>query len=90
MPLDAGAIVCLAFVGLCGVLVLGAHQFDEAGHRKRGLGLLIAGIAALVAAVLGPLALVGLLFLATLYGIGLGLPLLGVVLVVRHIRHRHA
>ncbi len=90
MRLDGGAIVCLACVALSGVLVLGAHQLDEAGHRKRGLALLAGGIAALVAAVLGPLAIVGVLFIVLLYAVGLGLPIAGIVLLVRRIRQRRA
>ncbi len=90
MRLDGGVIVSLACIALSGVLVLGAHQMDEAGHRRRGIGLLAAGIAALVAAVLGPLAIVGMLFVALLYAVGLGLPIAAIVLIVRRIRQRRA
>lgn len=90
MQLNGSAIVCLAFVALSGVLVLGAHHLDEGGHRKRGIALLAGGIAALVAAVLGPLAIIGMLFITLLYTIGLGLPVAGIVLIVRSIRQRGA
>jgi hypothetical protein len=90
VPLNGSAIICLGFVALCGVLVLGAHQLDEAGHRKRALALLVGGIVALVAAVLGPYVIVVLLFIGLLYVVALGLPIAGIILIVRRIRHRGA
>jgi hypothetical protein len=82
--LDGGDAYTFVMVGVIGVLLLGAHHADEAGRRRFALALLGSTVAALV----GPLAVLGILLVAAWYAVFLGLPVLAVVLVVRHIRRR--
>jgi hypothetical protein len=86
--LDWSVGLTLGFVALAGVLLLGAHQADEAGRRRTGLVLLIGAITSLVAAVEGPLTILGILFIALVYAVFLGLPALLIVLGVRRYRRR--
>jgi hypothetical protein len=81
-------ISTLVLVGLVGILILGAHQVDEAGHRRAGLAMMIAALFGLVAAVFGLAETLLLLMLATVYGVFIGLPVLALVLLYRRLRRR--
>jgi len=78
----------LGMVAVVGVLILAAHQVDEAGHSRVGAVLLFLGLGGLIAAVVGPAGAVGMLLLFLLYAIFLGLPILTIVFIVRRLRRR--
>ncbi len=85
---DPTVLYTLIFIALIGVLILGAHQLDEAGHKRAALALMCAGLMGLVAAVFGPGGTLALLFLTAMYGIFIGLPILAAVMLYRRIRRR--
>ncbi|MHB8576870.1 MAG: hypothetical protein ACYDCQ_16275, partial [Dehalococcoidia bacterium] len=71
---DPTVIVTLVLVGLIGVLLLAAHQADEAGHKRAGVILLFSAVASLIVLVVGPLAILGMLLIGLLYVVFFGLP----------------
>ena len=85
---NPAVFVTLILIAASGVLMLAAHQADEGGDRRAGLVYLSLALAALVAAVLGPLTVLGILVVLALYFALAGLPGGAAFLAFRRLR-RH-